>query len=299
MMYPRLFLARQLLRDDGVIFVSIDDHEVASPADADERGVREENFVGCIIRQSGTNRLAKTLAGLAPPLITYSCTVAILGRSRSQGLPLHRKGSRTLRQRGCEGSVLRLAVAKDRELATDGRTEQKLYYPVERPTARKSTRSGRAGTKAGGDSARAVREVDEGGGHRVERKRKRDDGETWWPYVKQYLDGSSKRRSSLWTDIEGSKKALDRPEGPLREKVFDNPKPIELLRRIMQIATSSTTRRLSSTSSPAPAPRPTPFSIKTARTAATAASSWSSSPSRPGTRSSRPSPRSARSASAG
>lgn len=28
MMYPRLFLARQLLRDDGIIFVSIDDHEV-------------------------------------------------------------------------------------------------------------------------------------------------------------------------------------------------------------------------------------------------------------------------------
>lgn len=28
MMYPRLFLARQLLREDGVIFVSIDDHEV-------------------------------------------------------------------------------------------------------------------------------------------------------------------------------------------------------------------------------------------------------------------------------
>ncbi len=28
MMYPRLAIARQLLRDDGVIFVSIDDHEV-------------------------------------------------------------------------------------------------------------------------------------------------------------------------------------------------------------------------------------------------------------------------------
>jgi len=27
MMYPRLFLARQLLRDDGVILISIDDHE--------------------------------------------------------------------------------------------------------------------------------------------------------------------------------------------------------------------------------------------------------------------------------
>jgi adenine-specific DNA-methyltransferase len=30
MMYPRLFLARQFLRDDGLIFVSIDDNEVAN-----------------------------------------------------------------------------------------------------------------------------------------------------------------------------------------------------------------------------------------------------------------------------
>ena len=30
MMYPRLFVARQMLSEDGVIFVSIDDHEVAN-----------------------------------------------------------------------------------------------------------------------------------------------------------------------------------------------------------------------------------------------------------------------------
>ena len=30
MMYPRLYLARNLLREDGVIFISIDDHEVAA-----------------------------------------------------------------------------------------------------------------------------------------------------------------------------------------------------------------------------------------------------------------------------
>ena len=28
MMYPRLYLARNLLRDDGAIFISIDDHEM-------------------------------------------------------------------------------------------------------------------------------------------------------------------------------------------------------------------------------------------------------------------------------
>ncbi len=40
MMYPRLFLARQLLRDDGVIFVSIDDHEVHNLRLAHERDLR-------------------------------------------------------------------------------------------------------------------------------------------------------------------------------------------------------------------------------------------------------------------
>jgi adenine-specific DNA-methyltransferase len=28
-MYPRLYIAKQLLKDDGVIFISIDDNEVA------------------------------------------------------------------------------------------------------------------------------------------------------------------------------------------------------------------------------------------------------------------------------
>ena len=36
MMYPRLFLSRQLLKDDGIIFVSIDDHEVCKSAVVDE-----------------------------------------------------------------------------------------------------------------------------------------------------------------------------------------------------------------------------------------------------------------------
>ena len=34
MMYPRLRLARNLLREDGVIFISIDDDELAQPAKA-------------------------------------------------------------------------------------------------------------------------------------------------------------------------------------------------------------------------------------------------------------------------
>ncbi|MBY0270622.1 MAG: site-specific DNA-methyltransferase [Burkholderiales bacterium] len=45
MMYPRLFLARNLLRDDGVIFVSIDDNEVHNLRMLMNEVFGEENFV--------------------------------------------------------------------------------------------------------------------------------------------------------------------------------------------------------------------------------------------------------------
>ena len=46
MMYPRLKLARNLLADDGVIFVSIDDHEVANLRRLLDEVFGEGNFVG-------------------------------------------------------------------------------------------------------------------------------------------------------------------------------------------------------------------------------------------------------------
>ena len=52
MMYPRLFLARNLLRDDGVIFVSIDDHEVHNLRHLMDEVFGEENFVAQLIVQS-------------------------------------------------------------------------------------------------------------------------------------------------------------------------------------------------------------------------------------------------------
>ena len=48
MMYPRLFLARNLLRQDGVIFVSIDDNEVHNLRLMMNEIFGEENFVGSI-----------------------------------------------------------------------------------------------------------------------------------------------------------------------------------------------------------------------------------------------------------
>ena len=51
MMYPRLRLARSLLRDDGVMFVSIDDHEVQNLRRLCDEVFGEQNFVATIIWQ--------------------------------------------------------------------------------------------------------------------------------------------------------------------------------------------------------------------------------------------------------
>lgn len=46
MMYPRLYLARNLLREDGVIFVSIDDNEASNLKQLLDEVFGEENFIG-------------------------------------------------------------------------------------------------------------------------------------------------------------------------------------------------------------------------------------------------------------
>jgi adenine-specific DNA-methyltransferase len=51
MMYPRLFMARNLLRDDGVIFVSIDDNEVHNLRMLMNEVFGEENFLASFVRK--------------------------------------------------------------------------------------------------------------------------------------------------------------------------------------------------------------------------------------------------------
>jgi len=51
MMYPRLKLARNLLKDDGVIFISIDDNEVANLRKLCDEIFGEDNFINNVIWQ--------------------------------------------------------------------------------------------------------------------------------------------------------------------------------------------------------------------------------------------------------
>lgn len=63
MMYPRLFLAKNLLRDDGAIFIHIDDNEVHNLRLIMNEIFGEENFVGEFIWHSRQNVDSRSLTG--------------------------------------------------------------------------------------------------------------------------------------------------------------------------------------------------------------------------------------------
>ena len=79
MIYPRLLLARQLLREDGVIFVSIDDNEVHNLRQVMNEVFGEENFVETFIWRSrlGKGATSKVTAKLHEYIVVY-------GKSKEQ-----------------------------------------------------------------------------------------------------------------------------------------------------------------------------------------------------------------------
>lgn len=65
MMFSRLLIARQLLREDGVIFISIDDNEIANLRKLCDEVFGEENFVGELVWKSRQNKDNRTTTGVS------------------------------------------------------------------------------------------------------------------------------------------------------------------------------------------------------------------------------------------
>ncbi len=88
MMYPRLYLARNLLREDGVIFISIDDNEVENLRRMCDEIFGEENFVTSFVwekRRSRENR--KVFSVNHDHLLCFTKNVELFGETRNL-LPL-------------------------------------------------------------------------------------------------------------------------------------------------------------------------------------------------------------------
>lgn len=74
MMYPRLLIAQSLLREDGVIFISIDDNEVANLRKLCDEVFGERNFVGCIVCETATDNNPTQITTLHEYVLCYART---------------------------------------------------------------------------------------------------------------------------------------------------------------------------------------------------------------------------------
>lgn len=233
-MLPRLSFARDMLTDDGVIFISIDDNEQANLKKICDEVFGEECFIGNIVRPTGqtTGQDSSGLGSSFDYILVYSKKEEI----ELNGLELTEKDKLRFQSQDDVGFY---AYDQLRKTGSNDKREDRpnMYYGIENPDGEILYPIATAGYESRWRVERKSYENLVKNNLIIWKKTKRNNGEIWWPYVKYYLDGRTKRPSPLWADLEGNKKAArevrDLFDG---KKVFDFPKPVDLLLRIVQIA---------------------------------------------------------------
>ena len=92
MIYPRLKLARNLLTPDGVIFISIDDHEVANLRKVCDEIFGEENFIAELVWRGGRRNMARHVSNSHEYILFYAKNLEFINqsgisfKSRKEGL---------------------------------------------------------------------------------------------------------------------------------------------------------------------------------------------------------------------
>jgi len=241
-MYPRLFLARSLLRDDGVIFISIDDHEVHHLRMVMDEIFGEENFVANIIRITGSTR------NMAVNIDIRHDYVIVYGKNKS-----------SLEIKGLERMSMDEFINPDNDpqgkWATQDLTVRSDGYEYEIPSidgTKKFVRKWRFNIDRmkeimGGLKEQEFLEIYKKNVHHIQSKNWFVVGKIVFkgtsnvPNFKKYLENVSDITiHTLWNDIESQKVANEKLQEIFNnEKVFDNPKPITLLKKLALISTSN------------------------------------------------------------
>lgn len=234
MMYPRLKLARNLLRDDGLIFVSIDANELCNLTRILEEVFGELCYRGTVTRVTGTPTGGgnRALVGEVDYLLVFGRNpnvelggVAFTERDASIYDKEDERGrylTRTLRRTGGEDR------REDRPT---------MFYAIKAPDGTKIFPVGPTGYESrwicGPSRFQEMKDT----GHIEFINRGTAESPDWQVHQKFYLAGRAKQPSDFWSNVEGNKKATrDLRALFVGEKIFDNPKPIGLLERVIEIS---------------------------------------------------------------
>lgn len=230
MMYPRLKLLHKLMSDDGLIFISIDENEVHNLRIMCDEIFGERNFRGNISRSTGTPTGQGNLriANELDYIITYSRS----DKSEIFGLSFTEKDRKIYNQEDEKGIYLTRTL---RKTGGEDRKEDRpnMYYSVTSPEGKEVFPIGPGGYESRWRCSKETY-LESLENNMIEWK-KNAKGE-FMPFLKFYLEGRTKQVGNLWTGIEGNKKASTDIKLIFNEKVFDYPKPIELITRCIQIS---------------------------------------------------------------
>ncbi|WP_103255595.1 site-specific DNA-methyltransferase [Tabrizicola aquatica] len=231
MMYPRLRLLREFLREDGVIFVSIDDNELHHLICVMNDIFGKNQFISCIAWQKifGRNNTAKFVSDTHEHVVVFArntqrLVLNLLGRTDAEDS----------RYRNPDSDPRGPWTASD----LSARNPYSLgVYALETPSGRKidGPPAGRYWTISKENFERLHRE------NRI-----------WWgadgsnfPRLKRFLSEVTQGviPSSLWLHSEvGHNQEAKQELGAIfsdatRDTIFATPKPVRLLTRILSIAT--------------------------------------------------------------
>jgi adenine-specific DNA-methyltransferase len=231
MMYPRLFLARNLLREDGMIFVSIDDTEAANLRTVMNEVFGEEHFLAAIAWEKRYTRSnnARMFYSLKDTILVYrkSEAISMLRETRSEeSKSIYSNPDNDKRGDWTSSSYVNPATKEERK---------NLVYPITNPTSGEKIEHPTHAWKY--EHSEHLRHVEE------KRLWWGQNGDAKFPRLKNFLNemGDGIVPIDLW-DYESTGTT---DEGGLEvkalcgEAVFDNPKPTKLIRRMMGLATKA------------------------------------------------------------
>lgn len=226
MMLPRLHLLRLLLRPDGVIFVSLDDNEIGNLRVMMDEVFGSENFIASIVWQKRTSPDARKPLGAAHD---YIVVYAMSPDHRLNPVPFNTEDAHEFRNPDHD--------PKGPWASTDltgqtGHATASQYYEITTPSGVKyGPPDGRCWALAESTFLKMADEeriwFGKNGDARPRQKRYLADVEgtstwTWWSNVEV---GHNQEATKNLSDTLG------------RGDAFDNPKPVRLIKRIIQIAT--------------------------------------------------------------
>ena len=233
MMYSRLLIARQLLKEDGVIFISIDDNEVHHLRKLCDDVFGEENFLGQVSRLTGTPTGQGT-RGLVSEL-DYVVIYSKSDEGDFNGVEFDEEDKQIYNQTDEKGQYLTRPLRK-----TGGEDKREdrpsMYYPLTAPNNTEIYPVGPGGYESRWRCSLSKYKELEGDGMIEWKEINEDESLVWKPYLKFYLEGRLKQPSDLWKNMDGNKKASIDLKKLLEEKIFDFPKPVEVIKKCALIS---------------------------------------------------------------